>query len=252
MTFDDETRYRLVIQALDTELDRFLDDINWDSTLKNTTVLFLLSDNGSPEEVAHAPVNPEYAKGTVGQGGVRVPFWIGGKGVTPGVVPEGKLATAADIYATILEEAGLQIPPSHSVYPADSKSLKPFFSNDEASVRDWAFTETFIPNKDPEGPVPLTHGQFAVRGTRYKCIRTLAGQEAFYDLQNDPWEDDNMLQGTLTPEQQAERELCNTTIDDVLGVCTLAQQGEPCVVDSDCCTGVCQGPAGNKVCTDLL
>ena len=125
----DETRYHFIIEALDKELGTFLTGIHWDSNpigdpLKSKTVLFVLSDNGSPAEVAHDPVNPARAKGTVGQGGVRVPFWIGGAGVTPGEVPEGHLVTAADIYATVLHVAGMSVPPDHMAeYPDDSKSL---------------------------------------------------------------------------------------------------------------------------------
>lgn len=249
----EEIRYRFIIQALDKELGRFLDEIDWDDTLKNNTVLFILSDNGSPEEVAHDPVNPDRAKATVGQGGVRVPFWIGGKDVSPGVVLEGKLATVADIYATILGLAGVSIPQDHlDEYPDDSKTLTPFFSNPQATVRPWAFTQAFTPNKDPGGNTPLVTGEMAVRLERYKCVRTLGGQEAFYDLQEDPWEGENLLQTTLTSAELAKRAECKAILADILGNCTLAKQGEACLVNSDCCTGVCQGSPGNKVCTDLL
>jgi hypothetical protein len=32
------------------------------------------------------------------------------------------------------------------------------------------------------------------------------------------------------------------------GFCTDAQLGDPCTVDSDCCSNKCRGRSGNKLC----
>ena len=195
----DEEHYRFVIEALDNELRRFLDDISWDAAvdpLKNNTVLFILSDNGSPHEVAHSPVNPNRAKGTVFEGGVRVPFWIGGAGVTPGEVSQEKPVTVADVYATILDVAGIDNP--HIGLDIDSTSLRPYFDDPDpaAPVRQYAYTEAFSPNTDPaEGPDGLSSWTRAVRNSTRKYVKVQAGgnQEALYDIINDPWETTNLI-----------------------------------------------------------
>ena len=58
-----------------------------------------------------------------------------------------------------------------------------------------------MPNGAPPNG-PFTDLERAVRGKRYKLIRSLAGDE-LYDLLNDPWESVDLLLSPLTPSQQA-------------------------------------------------
>jgi hypothetical protein len=44
---------------------------------------------------------------------------------------------------------------------------------------------------------------YAMRNERYKLLR-FEGEEEFYDLQDDPFEHENLLVGELSAEQQAE------------------------------------------------
>jgi len=185
-----ETQFYAMVEAMDNEINRLLTSI--DTT--NTVVIFF-SDNGSDPAFARPPVDPQKAKTTIFQGGIHVPFFIWGDGVAPGV--SDALVNLTDIYATIGELAGATKPQSLTV---DSVSVVPYFTDPAlASIRDFAFTELFEPN----GFGPYEVGQRTARDERYKVIRNLNGKEAMYDLWADRWETDNLLNGDLTPDQQA-------------------------------------------------
>ena len=104
----------------------------------------------------------------------------------------------ADLYATILELAGLNV---NSSVPAsvilDSKSLLPVLQNLPA-VRSRLYSESF------DASVPSSGGRL-LRDDRYKLIRNAAGTDEFYDLLNDPYESVNLLASglnSMTVERQ--------------------------------------------------
>ena len=69
-----------MIEALDLDFgDLLLKVKERDSDLSHTLVI-VVSDNGSPSEVAQFPFEGKPAKGTLGQGGIWVPLIIGGNG----------------------------------------------------------------------------------------------------------------------------------------------------------------------------
>ncbi len=41
---------------------------------------------------------------------------------------------------------------------------------------------------------------------------------------------------------------CDGSVDEGCGTCSLAQVGDPCVNNSDCCSNKCKGPSGGKTC----
>jgi arylsulfatase A-like enzyme len=69
--------YELQIRCLDAEIGRLLGGLRAirSKPLEETTIIFL-GDNGTPGDVAEAPVDSTRAKGTVYQGGVHVPLII--------------------------------------------------------------------------------------------------------------------------------------------------------------------------------
>lgn len=60
------------------------------------------------------------------------------------------------------------------------------------TVRDCAYTEVLAQT-----------GGFAYRNQRYKYMDPTVGQPRFFDLQEDPWEMNNLMTGGLNAEQQA-------------------------------------------------
>jgi hypothetical protein len=172
--------------------------------LDSTDIIFIGDNGNTPRTAQIADLNK--AKGTVYQYGIHVPLIIAG----PSVVNPGRASNAlvntADIFATILENFGYtnwrtQIPVNK---PVDSKSMLPILRNTTDSVRAWSFCEIF--RLTPDG----TDGK-AMRNRNYKLIRfDMNGTEKFFNLTNDPLENNNLLLGTLTATESANYTyLCN-------------------------------------------
>jgi len=157
------------VQSLDTEIGRLLRDVD----LEETTVVFV-GDNGTPPTVKDTGAGVRGAKGSVYEGGVRVPLIVAGAGVTRRG-REDDLVVTNDLFATILELTG--IPASHV---EDSYSIKPLLSDETApSGRTHAFTETASADGKTQ--------RYAVRDTRFKLVSNNKVRE-LYDLIADPLE----------------------------------------------------------------
>ncbi len=166
--------YQADIQALDTELGRLLAEVD----LTTTTVIFV-GDNGVPPPVKDTATGLRDSKGSVYEGGVRVPLIVAGAGVTRRG-REDNLFVTTDIYATVLDVAG--VPVSHV---NDSYSLKPLFADEAASSgRTHSFSE--VSNG-------TNQRRYGLRDTRFKLVNNL-GQWELYDLATDAKEATNLYQ----------------------------------------------------------
>jgi arylsulfatase A-like enzyme len=163
--------YQANIQALDTELGRLLAEID----LETTTVIFS-GDNGVPPPVTDAGQNLRGSKGSVYEGGVRVPFFAAGAGVTRRG-RDNSLVGVPDVFATVLDFAGVE-----SEAP-DSYSIKPVLSDESAhSGRVHSYTEIGV----------NAQHKFAIKDTRYKLAYPGNGNWELYDLVADPLEAANL------------------------------------------------------------
>ncbi|MEM7220864.1 MAG: sulfatase-like hydrolase/transferase [Pseudomonadota bacterium] len=164
--------YQAMVQALDTELGRLLAAVDLD----NTIVIFL-GDNGTPAAVQDSGVGLSGRKGNVLEGGVRVPFVVGGA-VSRRGERESKPITATDIYATVAAYAGISVSQI-----GDSFSLVPLLNSTTADDGDYARTHAFTEfcnNND----------HWAIRDQRYKLMST-RGAVSLFDLVADPQESNN-------------------------------------------------------------
>lgn len=185
----DLNMYRAMTEAMDRELSRLLR-----ANFGPDTVIVFASDNGSPKPVAQPPIDPGHAKKTVFEGGVRVPFIIAGRSLPAGTVHHP--VNLADLYPTIAGLAGAQLPSVE----IDGVSLQPYLWDPGAGPeRDYNFTEYFAPNGS--GPYDIWYQ--AMRDSRYKLVRKTPDVDRFFDLQFDPWETVNLLDGELSEEEQA-------------------------------------------------
>ncbi|MFT5434267.1 MAG: arylsulfatase A-like enzyme [Myxococcota bacterium] len=176
--------HRAAIEALDFELGRLLNRLEDDGRLERTWVIFI-GDNGTPPQAVMPPVPAGRAKGTVYEGGVRVPMVIAG----PDIVSPGRsvdhVVDVSDLFLTILELQGGTADPSVTI---DSVSMRPYLVDPAAPPqRETAFTQTLNPNADSDGEGT------AIRDAQYKLIRFESGGEALYDLDVDPWEANDLL-----------------------------------------------------------
>ena len=182
-----------MIEALDTLIGQLLQNIP-ESERDNTYIVFL-GDNGSVKWAQPAPpVDPMRAKLTLYEGGVRTPLLVAGPGVSPGQTTDA-LVNSVDLFSTILDLAGTsaeqQIPGDIEL---DSVTYAPLLRDpDEQGLRNWIYADSRS----------LATGQeiFAIRDDRFKLIQKAASQE-LYDLLEDPWENNDLMQSDLGIEQR--------------------------------------------------
>lgn len=181
--------YMAAIEAMDYQIGRLLDHLPTDER-ENTIVLFI-GDNGTPNQVAQSPYTSTTAKNTLYQGGVNVPMFISGKGVSRLGVDDN-LLSGTDLFSTIAEIAGIEL----ASYK-DSKSFKSLLTATN-SIRNYQYSEM------NDGTIDA----WTIRNSQYKIIVNSNGNEEMYQLNNDPYEQNNLLTGTLSPtESSAKMEL---------------------------------------------
>ncbi len=185
-TNTDLGQFIAMIESLDFELNRFLNSLS--AAERDNTVVIYIGDNGTSNEVLRDYPNRQ-GKGSLYQGGIRVPFIVAGKGVSRKGERESALVHVLDIYATILELAGADLP--GGIY--NSLSFKHLLTGESGAKRSYNYSEV--------GGNFGTQG-YTIRDDQYKIIKFDSGTEEMYDLLNDSLELNNLLPN-LTPDQQA-------------------------------------------------
>ena len=172
-------RYMAMIESMDFEIGRLLENIPQD-VLENTIIIYL-GDNGTPNGPLQA-YPTQHGKNSLYQGGIHIPMTITGKGVSRVGEQEDALVHAVDLYATILELAGTDL--EGGIH--NSLSMKPMLSGTNFPQKPYAYSEL--------------DADWTIRNDRYKLINLNNGTQEFYDLQEDPLENENLI-STLSQEQ---------------------------------------------------
>jgi arylsulfatase A-like enzyme len=181
--------YMAAIEAMDFQIGRLLDNIPEDE--RNNTVIIFIGDNGTPNQVAQSPFSSSTVKSTLYQGGINVPMFISGNSVSR-TGTDNNLIVSTDLFATIAEITGSSTNEIH-----DSKSFKSLFTQ-SAIIRDYQYSEL----------VDGTDDEWTISNGEHKLILNSFGIEEMYNLVNDPYENSDLLNGTLsTIEQNAKLEL---------------------------------------------
>jgi arylsulfatase A-like enzyme len=119
-------KYEAMLRAQDTLLGQMLAGISLADTL-----IVVLGDNGTPDNVAP---DPNRAKTTVFERGVRVPLIIAGGPAVKGA-RASELVHAVDVYATVIAALGGTVPTTSGPYPVVSVSLVPLLQGTAGAVR---------------------------------------------------------------------------------------------------------------------
>ena len=191
-------KYVTMIEALDSEMGRLFRNIP-DPVLNNTVVIFI-GDNGTPTGVIQN-FPSDQCKGTVYQGGVHVPMIVSGAGVTRQNEQENAMVNVLDVYATVLELAGANLP--GGIY--NSFSFEHKLTGTGGLSRPFNFTSI------QDG----LNTSWAIRDPQYKLIEFVNGAQEFYDLIADTTELDNRID-ILTPAQQIIKEAFEAEADDII------------------------------------
>ena len=143
--------------------------------LERDTILIYLTDNGPQRDRYNAGMRGR--KGTVYQGGIRVPFFIRYPRVVKAGLTIDRAAAHIDVMPTILDLCGI-VPPK-SQPPMDGRSLTPLLRGDAS-----AWTDRTLFTQWHRGDEPQLFRDCAARTQQYKLVN---GGE-LYDLTADPAE----------------------------------------------------------------
>jgi len=175
--------YFAAIEAMDTEIGRLLDSLD-EETRANTIVIFV-GDNGTPGQVAQFPYARLKAKGSLYQGGVNVPLFISGPGITRINERETALVNTTDLFSTIAELAGVNVSEVH-----DSISFASLHSEGREHDRFFQYSE-----KSTD-----TGEEWTVSDGMYKLIESTSGGRQLYQLSIDPYEDEDLIETATAPQ----------------------------------------------------
>jgi arylsulfatase A len=170
------------IAIVDKTLGQILDALDRLGMNQNTYVIYT-TDHGAPGR--NLPLRG--GKGTVWEGGLRVPFFVAGPGVKANSVSHVRIS-AIDLFPTIAELAGI-----HDSLPLNleggsfNKVLKNAGSGDVKRLREEFVFHFPHYDKDVQGPAS------AIILGDYKLIRIYeTGASSLYDIAKDPYERDNV------------------------------------------------------------
>lgn len=137
----------------------------------NRTLVFFLGDNGGGPNASNLPLRA--MKGTLYEGGVRVPFLVSWPGKLPAAATCDPPVTSLDIFATSLALAGVPLPTDR---PYDGVNLIPHLAGEVAAApHERLFWRTMARNH-------------AVREGDWKLVRMSGRPAELYDLSTDPAE----------------------------------------------------------------
>jgi arylsulfatase A-like enzyme len=178
----DENRriYDGMLVSLDRSIGRVLNKLAELGLGENTIVVFLNDNGGGGSTTRYAKHSRNFAnnaplkghKFDVFEGGVRVPMIIR----WPGHVPKGevyrKIVSSTDIFPTLVQAAGLQMPEGQ---PTDGVNLLPFIQGENTSKpHEWLCWQNRSWLPKTEGgfvvPTPRVHNS-AIRKGNWKLVR---------------------------------------------------------------------------------
>jgi arylsulfatase A-like enzyme len=181
-----------MVTNIDDNLGRLLATLD-DRGLARDTIVVFLTDNG-PQQVRYN-AGMRNRKGSVYEGGIRVPCFIRWPGGLPADTRVDRLAAAVDLAPTLLEACGVA-PPTGVAF--DGRSLLPLLKGE---TPDWPNRTVFA--QWHRGDVPERYRAFMARGERYKLVRPEQAQKSprpleetfeLYDLEADPFEQRNIAE----------------------------------------------------------
>ncbi len=176
--------YFAMIEAMDTEIGRLLKSMP-EQTRARTIIIFM-GDNGTERQLAGTQ-----AKGSVYQGGVHVPLFVVGAGVSRKGQRDARLICATDLFSTIVELSGGKLPRYK-----DSYSFASSIKSATPAKRLIAYAESN--NRRRGASNALSDGE-------YKLICSGDSSKELYHLKHDHAEKVNLLakgEEALEPKAQ--------------------------------------------------
>jgi arylsulfatase A-like enzyme len=193
--------YMAMIEAMDTEIGRLLNSMSQEE--KSNTVIIFIGDNGTPNTVTQE-FNSRRTKGTVYKGGINVPMYISGHGVSRINEQEDALINSTDLYSTIANIAGVS-----TTNINDSKSFYNLLSSDNSNSREYIYSEI---------GGSASESDYTIRNNTHKYIKFNNGNEALFDLNANPMENPNLLNANQLPLSNQDESIKNELTSKLLEI----------------------------------
>ncbi len=197
---DAARRVYAMVSNIDQNLGRLFESLRSLELDSNTVVIFL-TDNG-PQQLRYT-AGLRGRKGSVYEGGIRVPCFMRIPWLTPGPAGIDVPAAHIDILPTILSLCGIPLPRQLQI---DGRSLVPLIQGRRVS---WAERPLFF---HWQRGFPELYHNIAVRKGRYKLVGHAphtAGVEdlELFDLQKDPYEKEDLRTSNPAKARELKQEL---------------------------------------------
>ena len=195
--------YAAMVIALDDGVGQVLQTLQTQNLLNNT-LIFFLSDNGSPGSPGrNLPLRG--LKFDVLEGGIRVPFAVQWSGQLPAHTLYDQPISSLDIVATAAAAAGVTLPADRDY---DGLNMIPYLTGAQISPQRTLFWRWF--DLGPSGPPGALPTIYAVRSGSLKLVagRGSENQPHLYNLPDDIHED-NDLTITQPADANALKQLYN-------------------------------------------
>lgn len=198
---DDPAGFYGMIENIDENVGRLMNSLESMGLLTHTVVIFM-SDNGIAGMKESNPKIPmgkatdgtdlfpynagmKGMKGSVDEGGVRVPFFVRWDGRMKANRTVSQVVAHIDVFPTLASLAGAELPPGQ----VEGRSLLPLLTDPEATWEDrYLFDHT---GRWPTGSEPNDHqwNNFTVRSSQYRLV----DGKYLFDMTIDPGQTNNCI-----------------------------------------------------------
>ena len=167
--------YYAMISQLDHRVGQLVGTLKQHGLYEHTIIVFL-SDNGY--FLGNHGLGNKF---TMHEESVRVPMFIHGASLKRRGVRSAALVSSLDVFPTVLELAGVKVPPK-----LPGRSLVPLLSGVATQHHEYVASECVGVGGR------LGEGHRMVRAGQWKYILSVANEEALYDERTDPYELNNL------------------------------------------------------------
>ncbi|MBI9015914.1 MAG: sulfatase-like hydrolase/transferase [Phycisphaerae bacterium] len=202
-------KFKAMIRYTDLCLGRLVEAIE-NLGIRRNTIIIWTTDNGASDGMSvdvdgHKVMG---GKAKLTENGTCQPFIVSCPGLVPQGIETDALSDLTDIYPTFAELAGLAMPKGITI---DGVSLaKVFKGEDQAGPRKWILSMGGGAGRiGPSGRVQNweKYANRVIRDKRYKLFIENGIASRLHDLQQDRWEENNLIGSTQTEHIAAKKRL---------------------------------------------
>ena len=176
-------KYAAMIESMDIAIGKILDALEATETRDNTMIVFY-SDNGGWK----ATPTLSDKKGSMLEGGIRVPMAVSWAGVVKGGTTSDEPINSMDFFPTFVHAAGGS---TKGIPQLEGLDLKPIFQGEDSLGRDALYWH--YPHNRPD--VKLFMGSVILEGDWKLYEGYSVMPDALYNLKEDSMEKNNLLSG---------------------------------------------------------